>query len=345
MIGRQRGRAGLPFRVGLGTAKTFAIEVNAPDGDPDRAVARARDLLVHHGLELATTSDPSVAVAWSESLGLFIDVLDPRFWLIHSMSNAARVQRLLHALVWRSPDLDWCWFSQDVLNRMQGDGETRWFRSDFRGDELLAGGPAGARRLKVQLEGDNAEELLRILQRSAAYQSSAALTTVALHLANPDLGYVDEAAHYRGRFVARGDSFALHLGFVSRWVQEYAAAVRKAESDHQIVWHRVGDSDAFNYSGRTAMIRFGRPIKSLDHFVASLFSCRDPFRLWAVPRPSRGDAIEAEVVDLHLGQQLRMDITREWLRVYLPEGACGNTLFRLVSNLQHRYDATIAVPS
>jgi hypothetical protein len=42
---------------------------------------------------------------------------------------------------------------------------------------------------------------------------------------------------------------------------------------------------------------------------------------------------------------MRMDITREWIRVCLPEDACGNTILRLVSNLQHKYDASVHASS
>jgi hypothetical protein len=34
-----------------------------------------------------------------------------------------------------------------------------------------------------------------------------------------------------------------------------------------------------------------------------------------------------------------MDITPNALRIYLTRGSCGNTVFRLLANLQHRFDA------
>ena len=46
-------------------------------------------------------------------------------------------------------------------------------------------------------------------------------------------------------------------------------------------------------------------------------------------------------MDLHVAQRFRMDISTDQIRVYLPSSACGNTVLRLVTNLQHRYNATI----
>lgn len=53
--------------------------------------------------------------------------------------------------------------------------------------------------------------------------------------------------------------------------------------------------------------------------------------------------VEVEAVDLHIGQRLRFDITPDWLRVYLFEGGCGNTVARLVSNLQHHFDGALSI--
>ena len=50
-----------------------------------------------------------------------------------------------------------------------------------------------------------------------------------------------------------------------------------------------------------------------------------------------------EAVDLHVGQHLRFDITTNWLRVYLFEGGCGNTVARLASNLQHHFDGALSI--
>ena len=52
------------------------------------------------------------------------------------------------------------------------------------------------------------------------------------------------------------------------------------------------------------------------------------------------DVFEAEVADLHVGQTFTVDVHRSGLHVYLNDGVCANTVFRLLANLQHRYDAT-----
>jgi hypothetical protein len=80
----------------------------------------------------------------------------------------------------------------------------------------------------------------------------------------------------------------------------------------------------------------------MERFVTELLAVRRPFRLWGVPDIVSGVA-QVEAVDLHIGQRLRFDIGREWLRVYLERGSCGNTVARLISNLQHHFDGALSL--
>lgn len=336
----QRGEPDrLPFELRAGEVKSYALEVNSGHEEPNPldAVAALGSSL---GLSMSRTDDPALALLWDDSVGLFVDVLDPRFWLIHTAAPAGIVQGQLRRAVWSSRGIDWCWFPWQFLRGLQGAGEPRWFKSEFRGDELLPLEGVRARRLRVQLEGDSADELLDQLVGDERYRLSTALSGVALRMRDPDLGVVDEAAHYQGRFAARGAAFELHLGFMASAVQAYAQAVRHIERHFSIGWEG-SEQTGFGFEGHVLEIRFGRRIDDLGRFLTGLFSCRDPFRLWAVPRLVNDQFAEAEVVDLHVGQQFRMDITPEWLRVYLSTGVCGNTVVRLVTNLQRRYDAAV----
>lgn len=84
--------------------------------------------------------------------------------------------------------------------------------------------------------------------------------------------------------------------------------------------------------GAPVVFRFSRPIPDLGLFLEQLFSAREPFRLWGIPQITGEHSAEVEGVDLHVGQQLRFDITSAWMRIYLFEGGCGNAVARLASN-------------
>jgi hypothetical protein len=57
----------------------------------------------------------------------------------------------------------------------------------------------------------------------------------------------------------------------------------------------------------------------------------------------RNGIAEVEAVDLHVGRKLRFDIGSDWLRIYVFEGGCGNSVARLITNLQHHFDGALAL--
>lgn len=339
-----RAPSGLvPFQIPKAVVKTYVIEVNGTDTSGE-AIERVGELATEWDLRWAPTTDPALALTWRDGIHLFVDTLDPRFWLIHTASSASAVNAFLKKAMWAGKGLDRCWFSQAFLRQLQGRGKPRWFKTSFEGVRLLPEGGIPARRLKVQLEGDATDGLLDLLLHQESYRHATALTAVATRLSDSALGSLDEFVTSSGRFTTAGDSFELHVGYVSQAVAEYRASVESVEKRYRFSW-TGSDEAGVSMKGETLTLELGRPIPDLDFFMAGLFSCREPFRLWAVPAEVGPDYFEAEVVDLHVGAQMRMDITPNRLRMYLPHDACGNTVLRLVTNLQHHLDATIADPA
>lgn len=335
----QRAPNLVPFNVGQGAVKTYVLEVNGPT-----TVGEAADrfaALVHGtDLQWGPTEDPSILLAWSEGTALFTDVLDPRFWIIHTASAVSRVASVLTKAIWLSRDVDRCWFSQSFLRHLQSRGEPRWFKSFFSGERLLPQDGVPARRLKVQLEGDDADWLLDLLLENERSKHATSLAAIATRIREATLGAVDEFATSSGRFTARGDSFEMHAGFVGQAVREYRSQVESVERAYGLKFEG-SSQQGLSVEGRTIAISFGRPVTDMNRFITELFSCREPFRLWGVPAVAGDGWYEVEVVDLHVGFHLRMDVWPGGIRAYLPAGACGNTVFRLLTNLQHHYDATI----
>jgi hypothetical protein len=325
----------LPFPVrGAGGIRTYLIETNTETNDD--AIARADRFGFDVAGSFVMTADASMGLVVHDEGGMVVDMVDPRFWLVHVAAPSAWADAVVSSTVRRSTDLDWGWLPTSHLDAIQALGSTRWFKSDFRGDELLDD-QAPARRLKVQLEGEDAGSLRRLIASQPAYQAANSLTGLAVDYVH-DNAVVREAAHYRGSFQIVGPSFEAHQAFLSTVADSYASAVRHVERDASIGWTEVGD-EGHRVTGGVIEIRLGSPIRDQLAFTDQLLSAKDPFRLWGIPIPT-DDVVEAEVVDLHIGRRFRLDVLRDSLRLYLDQGVCGNTVFRLLANLQHRRDAT-----
>ena len=44
-------------------------------------------------------------------------------------------------------------------------------------------------------------------------------------------------------------------------------------------------------------------------------------------------------MDLHAGGKLNLELSPDWIRMYLIKGLCGNTVVRFYSVVQHVYDS------
>jgi hypothetical protein len=166
-----------------------------------------------------------------------------------------------------------------------------------------------------------------------------ALEKVEVQVQDEEFGFAREAVGRQGCFAAVGDSFALHQAFVRETIARYRELVEAVER-RLLRWS--GDADqGLQLGGGAIALELSEPLHDLDGFLQSLFSCREPFRLWGIPDEVADGVWQAEAVDLHVGQPLRIQLSDRWLRLMLGEGSCGNTVARLVANLQHGVDSCV----
>ena len=96
-------------------------------------------------------------------------------------------------------------------------------------------------------------------------------------------------------------------------------------------------------SGEPFNITFSRPIGDLESFLKAVFSGTEPFRLWGAPVAIGTNYFRVTALDLHVTNRITFEVARDFMRVYLPDGSCGNTIIRLYTNLQHYYDSQVSL--
>ncbi len=334
-------RAGLRDRLLLGATnptKTFVLDVHTDD--PDAYLA---DLVGAESVE--ATDDASLHGVHVEEGDFWVDQVDERFWSFHTDMPSADAHRFLHQRVESRRDLDWMWLPTEHLRKAAPEQSARRVRTQFSGSQLLGPG-AGTSRLDLQVTGAEVEGLLDYLAQNDEYRSAVSITGIQVEVGDDEFGQLTEGVNRLGRFAASGDSLELHMQFVRGVVSRYSRFVRALEAK-SIGWDPLRDDQdgGAALTGQPVVIAFSRPVPDLERFADELLASRVPFRLWGVPQPpaddGAGPVMELEAVDLHVGQRLRMDIGQTWMRVYLERGACGNTVARLVSNLQHRFDSAL----
>lgn len=267
-----------------------------------------------------------------------IDHLDDRFWSVHTTQPTSLAAPFLKGIVETRRDLDWMWLPSNHLRDVWPGTRTQWLATDFTAGRLTPQGGELA-DLKLRVRGRAADSVLELVE--SKYPKAVSFSGIAFDVVDEDFGSVAEAIDRSGRFVAHGDDFGFHQTIVRSVVERYRRFVEAVEL-RALRWTELSGGGA-QLQGTPVMLRFSRPIPNLELFLEQLFSAREPFRLWGVPQLTGEGSAEVEGVDLHVGQQVRFDVTSDWLRIYLFEGGCGNTVARLVSNLQHHFDGALSI--
>jgi hypothetical protein len=344
-VGTMMTRADLARRVPLNgavSAKSFVVEVHTDD--PHAYLA---EIAGQRNVE--PTKDAYLSRVFVPDGEFWVDRLEQRFWVFHTIMPSAAAAAWLRDRVESRRDTDWMWLPSSHLRHIAPDAAPYRVRTDFDGTRLVAAGDAAC-DLHVQLTGSHAERLLDQIAAMPAYRAAVSFSSVEVHLDDPELGVLREAVKRSGLFAARGDDFAYHAQFVRSAIGRYLRFVEDVEAmalgfsplppvDAQ---DRDGESAGASFAGTPIGIRFSRRIADLPGFCEEVFSSRAPFRLWGQPVVTDEMAF-VDAVDLHIGQRLGVEVGSDWMRVYLNAGTCGNTIARLVSNLQTKFDGALAL--
>lgn len=316
-----------------GTVKTRLLEAHPEEMSPDGAQALLETTAGRLNLTPRKLGDELWALAGAEQT-MFVDTLNPRFWQLHATGPANEVNRVVRKAVATEPKLDTGWLPKTLLNKL--DGHHHHLRLAFDADDLL-GRDQAVRRTRIRFEGEAPGGLLELLGSHHTYAGATSVTAVGSRVGDAKVGMAQVVADYRGAFVTAAGDFEVAANAIWRLVDQYEQFVRGLEARYRVVFQPL-EGEGLTVDGDVAVIDFGREV-DVERLVGGLFLAKEPFRLWAIPRQVDDDEWTADAVDLHVGQPLRLEFSPTQLRVMLEPETCGNTLARLLTNLQQHLDA------
>jgi hypothetical protein len=156
-----------------------------------------------------------------------------------------------------------------------------------------------------------------------------------------ELKLLIEDVYYQGKFTVKGTSIYEHIDTVSDILRKYENLVKIIESEYNMEYTKA--EGGFTIKGSPLCIDFKKRIENLDVFVKTVFSAEEPFRLSGFHSKLDSGTYLISCLDLHNGDDLRLELTEDWVRIYLPHDACGNTTMRFLCNLQRYYDANASL--
>lgn len=293
---------------------------------------------IFDGAQVEATDDVHLySVIIDDELRFTVDDLDGRFWSFHSTALSERAGAEIRRRITARRDLDFVWLPSHHLRQVRPGVDPSYLKTDFRGWEVLP--PEEVRDLAITVRGHGADHLLDVIRHVEGHEHAVSIDRLRVAVADPDFGYVDEAVSRFATFTAKGDSFALHQDVVAGVVRRYRALVEAAEA-RAIRFSSFGAEGGGQLQGTPIEVRLSRPLPNVAAFLGELFSSREPFRLWGLHAATDRFG-ECSGVDLHVGELVRVEAQADFLRIYLYEGGCGNTVARLVANLQHHVDGAL----
>lgn len=267
----------------------------------------------------------------------YIDMADGRFILLHTDGPAEGADADMEMLVEDgSHKLDHVWFHSGLMERWAR--EPNW---EFGGYAINHGGllREESTTLRMEVSGTEAGRLRRSIAglRDSGGMMSHEAIKVSRGSKRARDGYVEERISNRGCFtIKRGRSIQDHLHIVEDCKDEYACMVASAEECRM---GKVLQDGSWTYGGRPMEITYPR-VKKLGRFVGALFRATQPFRLWGIGIKRDRDYYSVPAIDLHEGSPIDFEITPTFMRVYTRRESCGNTMLRLLANLQAQYSAS-----
>lgn len=282
---------------------------------------------------------------------LWLDTIsdkDRRFWTAYSISDAGSLDRYIDRATSQNSRLDRVWFWPNFLTSIQGEGAFRGIGLDYdhRPFEKTEGISDPDDYFKVQLwGGEETEEIFKFISSHESFRDRVVIASVRMNLesnSGQNDKHVYEHVKYTGRFAARGNDFRAHQGLVANFRSQYAQHVYHIEREHRPA-ETIGNS--LRSTGTPVFFILHQEIEDLDSFCKTVFSGGQPFRLFGTNLDGKqaGSSRYVYVVDLHTGSKLFFEVYPDTIAMYLYEGACGNTVLRFFTHLQHYFSRRVTV--
>lgn len=366
----QQWRRERRHKAGEGRLKAYLLDAHVGDGDPQERVFAL--------LQRVCALDEQATVTETEDARLFaitladeiivVDAADPRFMIVHTAGRAENTDRFIMSAVDAIPELDRAWLPSWFLLKSANDiGRLRRGTVRFDSGELL-GRPRASRTGPEELDGDfddldddiltrgkrltfdltdplGARQALQELNNLAYFRHALALSRVDVFRRETELDdemYSISRVFDWGKISGVGTSVDSHMAVVLALRNRYRDSIQRIEREFSFGVEVAGTRRG-QFLGHPITIQFQVPITDVLQFANRVFASRRPLSLWGVPL-ARGDGyVTVHGLDLHVGSQIYCEIMPDMMRVYLRQGACGNTIARLYTNLVRYYDASAAL--
>jgi hypothetical protein len=350
--------------------KTHLLELL--DGDEARTPQGLQTILGRRGVRLEPLDDWLFLVADDPNGEIgFLERLRPRIVALYSTMKSVELGRWVRRLVLRSPEIDHVWLSGLTFGVLwelvaQLSRPHRFTRLVFTHESIFDIDSAISTSEPEEDEeelshGSRDEDLEEVIeQRATSFRLVDRIGVIQEKLGDLQRIYsplyaisqlrfpspVGRGGHDfydNGRVTNRSGSFRDHRSHLLFVVGIYEQLLKSTE---ERAWYSIQESVGVpgqfrKIVGAPVVVRFHDPLSLaiFDYWIAATFERkRNRFRLWGHPIRLGPTKVHVYGVDRHLWQPLFLELTAKGCTAIIPNGTCGNTVHRLVTNIQRYLD-------
>ncbi len=329
-----------------GLVKSYLLETVDPSENPESLadIFRRSDMY----LDAVSGSDNLFRVMNAGREGIALaEKFNNRYLALYTMLPSQMSDGLVRRSVQTNPMLDNLWLSSQTFNSLWAyirnvNSGRRYGRITFEHESLFAvtddefGQESRASRFTMVDRLDEINDRMRPLQDTYAPLHSI------VHLRMPAAGRGGHDVYYDGKVTNRSDSFLDHRNTLRYIVDVYGRLTANVEDR---LWFSGNELDqGLPSKGAVAEIVFDQELDeaTFKRWVMTLFNNRkNRFRIGGFHTWLGDRKVHANAIDQHLWQPMILELTPKRVFAVLPEGTCGNTINRLVSNIQRFVDPNI----
>ncbi|MGA2464485.1 MAG: hypothetical protein ABSH06_09050 [Thermodesulfobacteriota bacterium] len=303
----------------------------------------------------------------------FLETLSPRYFVIYTLYESQQSDRWIRNLILRCPELDHVWLSGLTFNVLwqrvvQLNNPNRYVKIMFQHDSIYqVDGETFESEEEETSTFPDESDIAEIIERRASKFSLVDRISIVkeklsklqelysplyainqLRFPSP-IGRGGHDFFDNGKVTNRSGNFRDHRSHIIYVQRIYDELMKVTESKawYSIQKETVAIPGTFQrLVGAPLSIKFSDPLsqETLEYWLKSTFGrLRNRFRLWGNPIKLGPTKFHVYGIDRHLWQPIFMEITANHLIAIIPKGTCGNTVHRLVTNIQRYIDPAASV--
>lgn len=296
----------------------------------------------------------------------FLEQYDERFFAYYTCEESVAAKNRVKNWI-LGPDLDYAWFSSPLLQKLWDQdislrGDQRFCKLIFKHssifempEDILSTEEFSEDCIDLleDEEGLTDEDRPEVEKRDARFEMGDKIGRIKQALSKLQDNYNPLNSLYalrlpsrsargghilyqNGQITNRSDSFEDHRNTVRYLYRIYKSILEFTEKS---AWHEITKSHNLHIGmkGVPLIIKFiDDPLNeaTFNRWIQLAFQKRNQFKLWGDPIRLGPTKVHVYGADRHLWQPINLELTNKGLLAILPQGTCGNTFHRLITNIQ-----------